>query len=229
MPRILGFLLLLVGVLLPHAADAADDAKKASEPPVTSLFDGKGLDGWAEPLDNSAEWQVNGGILEGRGGGIGQPAVLVTERQDYGDYKLRILFGFTGQAGGGGVELRRSGEDAVTTCYFVTANAGPYSEVKERPSGNITRLRSYTYGSKLTVPPRPSARVALGANTWHTLDVTVAGNRVTTFIDGKKVDDYTDRKKDAASSGGIALFCRGDSCLKVKSIHIQEFGDAAAE
>jgi serine/threonine protein kinase len=43
------------------------------------LFNGKDLSGWESLFQNGSEWNVmDDGVLEGRGGGAGKPAVLVT-------------------------------------------------------------------------------------------------------------------------------------------------------
>src|SRR6185312_12169511 len=53
-----------------------------------SLFNGKDLTGW-ESLENGSSWKVEDGVLEGRGGGFGKPAVLVSKRRDFKNFRLR--------------------------------------------------------------------------------------------------------------------------------------------
>jgi Domain of Unknown Function (DUF1080) len=88
----------------PPKAKAADAKKEQWVP----LFNGKDLSGWSDALDNASDWQVVNGLLEGRGGGRGAPAVLVTERQDFKNFTLQVKLGFK-KPGGGGIELRRGG------------------------------------------------------------------------------------------------------------------------
>ncbi len=45
------------------------------------------------------------GVIEGRGGGAGQPGVLVTEREDFTNYRLRVEFQCLTPGGGAGIEL----------------------------------------------------------------------------------------------------------------------------
>jgi hypothetical protein len=193
---------------------------KAAAPAMVPLFDGKSLEGWNEPMaDSPADWEVNNGILEGRGGGRGAPALLVTQRQDFVNYRLRVVFGFH-EPGGGGIELRRSGENNVTTSYWVSACVAPDWQAKERPVGNVTKIKGFHYGNPLP-PARQSARLTLGVNRWHTIDISVIGNKVTTVVNGSKLDEYVDRKQ-SNRRGGSALLCRGDSVMQFKSVLIEE-------
>lgn len=210
--------MLAVAMMLPGQV-AGKENSKAPAPAMVPLFDGKTLDGWVEPMDNGADWSVSGDILEGRGGGDRRPGVLVTQRTDYSNYRLRVVFGFQ-TPGGGGIELRRSGDGDVTNCYWVSACVSPYNETKERPPGNITKLKDYRYGS-LFPPARTSATVNAGVNRWHTMEVTVNGDRVTTVMNGRQVDSYADRKL-SNRSGAIALVCRGTSVIQFKSVQIEE-------
>jgi hypothetical protein len=212
----------MMHVLMCVALLGQTPGKAEEEAPVVALFNGKDMEGWAQAVDNAAEWEVSGGVLEGRGGGRGQPAVLATERQDFRNYRLRVVFAFP-RPGGGGLELRRDGGADATTCYWVSASVAPYPLSRERPAGHISRLRDYRYGTPLP-PARAVAARAPGAGAWHTLDVIVSGHRVVTAVDGKPVDDYTDRRA-TVPAGGIALVCRGDSILRVKEILLQPLPD----
>jgi hypothetical protein len=74
----------------------AAEAPKDTPPVLTaggfaSLFNGKDLQGWTNGLANGSEWNVDDGVLEGRG--VGQtsgPAVLYTDRSNFGDFRIRL-------------------------------------------------------------------------------------------------------------------------------------------
>ena len=59
---------------------------------------------------------------------------------------------------------------------------------------------------------------------WHTLEVTVTGNRITTVVNGAKADEYVDNKQ-GFRAGGIALFCCGDSTIEFREIVIEELAE----
>src|SRR5262249_26239726 len=140
-----------------------------------SLFNGADLNGWEDALPNNpGEWRAVDGILEGGGGGRGNPAVLVTNRPAFTNYKLRVAFGFP-RAGGAHIQLRRSGAAEGTSCYPVSIWAGSDWQTSERPAGNVTKLKDYHYGARLP-PARESERVNTSEGTWHTLEIAVVRN-----------------------------------------------------
>src|SRR5262249_36102246 len=158
-----------------------------------------------------------GSVIEGRGGGLGKPAVLVTERQDFANYRLKVVYGCQSRPGGGEVELRRSSpEDGVTRSYSVAVVAGRHWLAKDRPPGNVLKLREYHYG-KGRPQPRGSSPVQAALSRWHTLEVVASGGTVTTFVNGQKADEFTDRK-GVYRSGGISLFVSGDSVMQFKEV-----------
>src|SRR4051812_8056707 len=108
---------LLVGLAVVGLGGGGAAAQDAGKGNGVSLFNGKDVSGWTDLFDNGSEWQVRNGILEGRGGGVGNPAVLVGEKQNYKNYKLRVTFGCR-KPGGGGIELRRAGGGGGTSCYW---------------------------------------------------------------------------------------------------------------
>jgi hypothetical protein len=215
-----GLLGLMILVSLGQTPGQPGGTAAAKDAGVAALFNGKDLTGWADALDNASDWQVIDGVLVGRGGGPGQPAVLVTERQDFKNYRLRVTYAFA-EPGAGGVELRRSGEAAITNCYVVSVPVSSDPMAKERPAGYVTKLVGYRYGQPYP-PARPvTNRVDAPASRWHTLVITVNGNRVTTALDGQPADDFIDRKQ-VPKPGGIALLCRGNSVIRVRDVQIQE-------
>lgn len=187
----------------------------------TPLFNGKDLSGWSDSFDNGSEWNVANGVLEGRGGGLGKPAVLVAERQDFANFRLKVVFGCRNRPGIGWVEVRRSSpEDGVTCSYRVMAVAGPHGMGKEYPPGNIGKFRDFRYGDRLP-PARESPPVQTALSRWHTLEIVASGDTVTTFVNGKQADRFTDRK-GVYRTGGIALFVGGLDSMQFREVSIQE-------
>jgi Domain of Unknown Function (DUF1080) len=184
------------------------------------LFNGKDLSGWSEPLKNGSDWEVKGSVLTGRGCGSGKPAALATERQDFTNYRLRIKYGCR-KPGGGFIQLRRSSPaEGVSSSYMVSAAVTPSWLAQQCPAGNVGKWKDYQIGAAWP-PARDSQPVTAPANRWHTLEIEVTGNRVTTFVNGKKTDEFTDRKS-SFQTGGIALFVCGDSAVQFQEVAIQE-------
>jgi hypothetical protein len=199
------------------AQDAAQDAGKETWVP---LFNSKDLSGWSDAFDNASSWHVVDGVLEGRGGGRGQPALLVTERQDLGNFRLRVQFGCR-KPGGGGIELRRSSPaEGTTNAYEISIGVNPHRLAAQRPPGNVSKLKRYRYGAQRP-PARESEPIEAATNRWHTLECHVVGNTITTYVNGLKADEFTD-SKGVFRSGGIALFCYGDSVVQFREVSIQE-------
>jgi hypothetical protein len=206
---------------LGQSPQPAPAKAEAGQGQWTPLFNGKDTAGFVDDFDNGSEWQVVNGVLQGRGGGSGKPAVLVSERQDFANYRLKVVFGCRSKPGFGCIEVRRSSpEDGVTRCYRVAAIAGPHGAAKEYPPGNIGKARDYRYGGHWA-PARESAPVQAGVGRWHTLEVVASGDTVTTFVNGKEADRFTD-KKGVYRTGGIALVVGGTECMQFKEVSIQE-------
>jgi hypothetical protein len=207
-------------LLLGGTASAQEVTKEQASEKWVPLFNGTDLTGFTDVLDNSSDWQVVNGVLEGRGGGRGQPAVLATDKQDYANYKLRIVYGCQ-KPGGGGIELRRSGEGTTTNCYMVANSITGHGMAADYPAGNVVKLRNYTYGVTRFPPARSSARLPAAVARWHLMEITVNGNTVSTTLNGQPADKFTDGKKPTAS-GGIGLFVFGDAVVQFKEVSILE-------
>jgi hypothetical protein len=211
---------LATAVMLPLGQATPANAQNAAGHKPIALFNGKDLTGWTDALDNASEWRVAEGILEGRGGGPEQPAVLVSERQDFTNFTLNLKYRFR-KPGGGGIELRRSSKGERTSCYWVSARVNPEEGAADFPPGNIAKLKEHEYGEGDFPPARESAPIQAAPDRWHTLTITVTGNKIATFVNGRKADEFTDSKK-GFRAGVIALFVRGDSTAQFQSIEIQE-------
>jgi hypothetical protein len=204
-----------VALFLAATSSAQEEGKENWVP----LFNGTDLTGFTDVTDNTSEWQVVGGVIEGRGGGPGHPGVLVTDREDFADYKLRITYGCQ-KPSGGGVEVRRVGDSSSTSSYFVAACVNGYYDMAKFPPGNILKLKSYVYG-QAAPPTRASAQLPAAPTRWHLLEITVNGNTVTTSLNGQRADLFTDSKA-RTPAGAITLVVRGDSIVQFKDIRILE-------
>ncbi len=188
------------------------------------LFNGKDLKGWKPLLENGSEWRVNDdGVLEGRGGGKGCPAVLVSERQDFTNFRLRAKVRYPVDSHGW-IEVRRSATQGGSNGYFVYQGVWPTPTESVRPVGSVANATDYRYGSflKFQLEAEPTS---FETNTWYTIEISVNKNILTTSANGKRLSDYIDTN-ESYSSGAIALVCRGDAGpVQFQEITIEELPD----
>jgi hypothetical protein len=183
------------------------------------LFNGVDLTGWKEVLDNGSQWIVENGILEGRGGGgqPGQPGLLLTDRRDFTDFRLRIKARYP-ENGYGRIEIRHVGADDNMSGYHVAH--GEWGE-QHVPAGTIGEPLEPRYSAAFDWSQK-AERVPLLASDWHTVEITVVSNRITVSVNGKMVQDFTDFNS-RYGSGGIAMICGYNSHVQIQDIAIKEF------
>jgi serine/threonine protein kinase len=205
---------------VPKLQGPPSDSAGASK--FVHLFNGKDLTGWKNMLPhNGSEWAVVHGVLECRGGGeFGRPAVLLSDHQDFANFRLRIRARYP-QAGGGDVEIRLSLANEKRSSYGVYHGAWPTSEVFQGVPGCISKIKEVKFGTggnftRVQVEPFP-----VSANEWHDLAIEAVRNRIAVSLDGKEVSEYTDLSEPYAS-GAIALGCRFDSVVQFQQIMIEE-------
>jgi serine/threonine protein kinase len=201
--------------------------QKPSKPPArstrtdgfVSLLNGMDLEGWEySGPKHSGQWSVLDGRLEGRG--VGGTATLATKRQDFRDYQLRVVYS-SPKSGYGRIELRRSGNEKSTSGYWVSLGIRPHRDQADWPAGNICKIRKYAYGFAFPIGRR-SLDAHAAANTRHTLEIEVLGDRIISSFDGNKSDDYAD-VTEVYRSGGIALNCSDASIITIEELSIREF------
>ncbi len=225
MRHIVMTLLLALSAGTAQAQEAGDDGREARETAPkerwTPLFNGQDLAGWTDAMDNASSWQVVAGMIFGQGGGPQQPGVLVADRQDYVNFRLRVQFSYRDPGSGGTIEVRRSSPaEGMSSSYRVSADLHP-SRMKARPPGTVRRCKDYRYGTAEPQTPVQAKPIPAAAGRWHTLEIRVVGNTITTWLNGRKVDEFTD-SKGSFPSGGIALVCRADSAVLYRDVSIIE-------
>ena len=197
-------------------------AEQARQVRYVSLFNGKDLTGWKDLLSNGSEWRVVEGMLEGRGAGQGGGAVLTSQRNDFRNYRLRVKFRYR-EEGGGGIELRRSVAGDTRSAYSVSICIWPSVDSRNRPPGNIIKLKDLRFRGFFP-PVRRSELIDAGVNRWHMLEITASKNQISTSVNGKMADEYLDGK-DWYRSGAVALAVRNNSVIQFQEIMIEELPD----
>ncbi len=226
MQRIALIVLIALGAATARAQETKDVSGKetqatGAQEQWTPLFNGQDVAGWSDVLDNNSSWQIIDGMILGQGGGRGQPGVLVADRQNYVNFKLRVQFNYRDPGSGGCIEVRRSspGEN-MSSSYRVAAHLHP-NRMKVRAPGTVLQCTDYRYGTAEPQPRSTGTPIPAAAGHWHTLEIHVVGNTITTWLNGRKADEFTDSKA-WFPSGGIALVCRGDSAVLYREVSIIE-------
>ena len=186
------------------------------------LFNGKDLTGWESLFHNGSEWRVtDDGLLEGRGGGEGKLALLVTQRSDFSNFRLRIKFRYL-NAGAGKVEIRRSRVGENSSCYVVHHGVWPTTAKWQTPVGTVGKLSNRPYGTgKLAENTKLAEPISVALKNWNTMEITAIGNRVTIVVNGGTVTEFTD-PSGWYGNGEIALTAWVHSVVQFKEILIEE-------
>ena len=175
------------------------------------LFNGKDLTGWENlRLENGSSWKVENGILEGSGGGRGNPAVLVSKRQDFKNFRLRSQGSIPcATAVSAGSSCRRTSTDGGSNGYVVCHGVWPTPTAWVPPFGSVAKESDYHYGTAIHWEVRPKP-IPVEMNSWYTIEISLNKNILTTSVDGKKLSDYID-VDESYKFGAIGLVCRGDA------------------
>jgi len=202
------------GIKAPDRAPASPSAGV-----WTSLFNGKDLTGW-ESLENGSSWKVENGVLEGRGAGQGRPAVLLSRRQDFKNFRLRAKVRYPVDNSFGWIELRRTSTDGGINAYIVFHGVWPTSIAVAPTFGSVEKASDFHYGNIIPLQARPEP-TSIEINRWYTIETSLNKNILTTSVDGKKLSDYTDGD-ESYKFGAIALACSGTSVVRFQEIMIEE-------
>ena len=190
-----------------------NDSSNNNEPIVNqantiNLFNGNDLNGWI--VYGTEKWYVEDGILVCESGPDAQYGYLGTE--DY--YKNFVLnLEFMQEANGNsGVFFRSTVEGTKVSGW----------QVEVAPPGLYTGGIYESYGRGWLIKPSHGKDSSLIMGDWNKLTVKVEDSNVTTWLNGKKMISYSD-KKIGDANGRIALQIHDGGGIKVKwrSIKIQ--------
>ncbi len=176
----------------PHVLSDADLAAG-----WIALFDGETLFGWK--AYSKANWAVKEGAITVS---EGEKGLLCTHVQ-FSDYELRLDYQATPETNSG-IFLRTPTvaelEDVTTRCYEL--NIAPPSN--GFPTGSLVG--------------REKAEGIVTDNAWHTLHVTVLGDKVTVKHDDKELYTYTDKMPPGRGYIGLQL---NSGAIAFKNVHLK--------
>src|SRR4051812_26490803 len=168
------FLIALSALSAPRAA-AEDKAKGAGEKWVP-LFNGKDLTGWKTHPDDKAKWEVEDGVLVGRG----PKGHLFSERGDYENFRYRVE-AMISDHGNSGQYFRTRYGPSFPKGYEAQINATHRDPIKTG-SLYLPKVKEV-----LVLNQAPH-----GPDEWFTQEVIARGNHIVIKVNGKTTVDWKD-------------------------------------
>ncbi|RNL68595.1 DUF1080 domain-containing protein [Sinomicrobium pectinilyticum] len=166
----------------------------------TELFNGKDLIGWK--IYGTEKWYVEDGLLVAESGPDKEYGYLATDKS-YKDFELDVEF-LQEADGNSGVFFRSDIEGTKISGW----------QVEVAPPDLHTGGVYESYGRGWLIKPEPEKEKALKYGEWNHMKIKVQGDRVTTWLNGEQMIDFTDDKIGEAN-GKIALQIHDGGGIKV--------------
>lgn len=166
-----------------------------------SLFNGKDLTGWT--THGTEKWYVENGELVCESGPDKQYGYLSTDK-NYKDFTLTLKF--KQEANGNSGVFIRSGIEGTKISGW---------QVEVAPAGQSTGGVYESYGRGWLIKPTAEAEKHLKVGEWNTLKITAKGDKLTTWLNGHQMIDFTD-EKIGQGEGFIALQIHDGGGIKVR-------------
>ena len=178
-------------------------------PGYQSLFNGKDLTGWT--VHGTEKWYVENGELVCESGPDKQYGYLSTDKK-YKNFILDVKFKL--EANGNSGVFIRSGIEGTKISGW---------QVEVAPPGSSTGGIYESYGRGWLIKPTADAEKSLKPDSWNTMRVRMVNDKVTTWLNGKKMIELKDDKL-GQGNGFIALQIHDGGGIKVrwKDIRIKE-------
>jgi hypothetical protein len=173
------------------------------------IFNGKNLSGWT--AHGTEKWYVQKGELICESGPDKQYGYLSTNK-NYKNFQLDLQF--KQEANGNSGVFIRSGIEGTKISGW---------QVEVAPLNHNTGGIYESYGRGWLIKPNPEHEKFLKEGKWNTLRIRVINNKVTTWLNGNMMVDYSD-EKIGKGEGFIALQIHDGGGIKVrwKNIRIAE-------
>ena len=166
----------------------------------TSLFNGSDLEGWN--IHGTEKWYVAAGVLICESGPEEKYGYLSTDKF-YDDFILTLEFKQEAN-GNSGVFFRSTLEGTKISGW----------QVEVAPPNNDTGGIYESYGRGWLIKPDAKKDKALKMGEWNKMKIRVVGEKVTTWLNGKKMVCLSD-EKIGAGKGAIALQIHDGGGIKV--------------
>lgn len=166
-----------------------------------SLFNGRDLEGWT--VHGTEKWYVEDGHLICESGPDKQYGYLSTN-DPYTNFDLSLEF--KQESNGNSGVFFRSSIDGVKISGW---------QVEVAPEGSHTGGIYESYGRGWLIKPDSAQEKYLKAGKWNKLRIRVKGDKVTTWLNGKKMIELSDQKI-GEGKGFIALQIHDGGGIKVR-------------
>ena len=166
-----------------------------------SLFNGKDLTGWT--AYGTEKWYVEDGLLISESGPDAQYGYLATD-EHYKDFEVTLEF-LQEADGNSGVFIRSTIEGTKVSGW----------QVEVAPPGKHTGGVYESYGRGWLIKPAPEKEKFLKEGEWNTMKIRVAGDQLTSWLNGEEMVSITD-EKIGAGKGSIALQIHDGGGIRVK-------------
>jgi len=196
-------ILLLLVLAINIGCNNASDSK---------LFNGENLDGWE--IYGTEKWYVEDGLLIAESGPDEEYGYLAT-KDNYKNFELNLEF--LQEANGNSGVFFRSGLDGTKISGW---------QVEVAPQDLHTGGIYESYGRGWLVKPDPEKEEILKFGDWNQMKIRVVGDNVTTWLNGEKMVEFTD-KKIGDANGKIVLQIHDGGGIKVywRNIEINEISE----
>jgi hypothetical protein len=164
------------------------------------LFNGKDLTGWI--VYGTEKWYVENGLIVSESGPDKGYGYLGTEKH-YKNFEINLEFKQEAD-GNSGVFIRSTVDGTKVSGW----------QVEVAPPGNDTGGIYESYGRGWLIKPDPEKDKALKYGDWNKMKIVVKGDRVTSYVNGVQMVDYTD-EKIGQGEGGILLQIHDGGGIKV--------------
>ena len=167
----------------------------------TSLFNGFDLEGWN--IHGTEKWYVEAGVLICESGPKEEYGYLSTDKF-YDDFILTLEF--KQEANGNSGVFFRSTLDGTKISGW---------QVEVAPPNHDTGGIYESYGRGWLIKPNAKKDKVLKMGEWNKMKIRIVGEKVTTWLNGKKMV-YLSDEKIGAGKGAIALQIHDGGGIKVK-------------